>query len=90
MFIIGFSDFFAVHKSVSGATFTYFPSATIEMIGYLTMTLVASFLLRFLEKKIEGKSDYELVQKDALTPTAGVYSYSEKPKSQNKDEEVLK
>ena len=90
MFIIGFSDFFAVHKSVSGATFTYFPSATIEMIGYLTMTLVASFLLRFLEKKVEGKSDYELVQKDALTPTAGVYSYSEKPKIQNKDEEALK
>jgi putative lysine transport system permease protein len=90
MFIIGFSDFFAVHKSVSGATFLYFPSATIEMIGYLTMTLVASFLLRYLEKKIEGKSNYELVQKDALTQVAGNYNYNDKPKNPNKDEEGLK
>ncbi len=75
MFIIGFSDFFSVHKSVSGATFTYFPSATIEMVGYLCMTLAASLLLRLLEKKMEGKSDYELVQTDALTMTAGTYKH---------------
>ncbi len=90
MFIIGFSDFFAVHKGVAGATYLYFPSATIEMVGYLTLTLVASFLLRLLEKKIEGKSNYELVQKDALTPTAGNYTLKDKPKNPNKDEEGLK
>jgi len=73
MFIIGFTDFFAVHKSVVGATFTYFPSAAIEMIGYLTMTLLASWLLRLLEKKMDGKSDYELVAVDQLTLPAGVY-----------------
>ena len=33
MFIIGFSEFFAVHKMVSGAVFKYFPSATIERVG---------------------------------------------------------
>ena len=38
-------------KGVAGATYLYFPSATIEMVGYLTLTLVASFLLRLLEKK---------------------------------------
>ena len=75
MFIIGFTDFFAIHKSVAGATFVYFPSATIEMIGYLTMTLVSSFLLRLLEKKMNGKDNYELVAKDVLTPTAGTYNY---------------
>ncbi len=85
MFIIGFSDFFSVHKSVSGATFTYFPSATIEMVGYLCMTLAASFLLRLLEKKMEGKSDYELVQTDSLTMTAGNYSYSDAAESENAD-----
>ncbi len=73
MFIIGFTDFFAVHKSVVGATFTYFPSAAIEMIGYLTMTLLASWLLHILEKKMDGKSDYELVAVDQLTLPAGVY-----------------
>ena len=75
MFIIGFSDFFAIHKMVSGAVFKYFPSAFIEMGGYLCMTLLASFLLRKLEKKLAGKSNYELVNTDQLVMSAGTYSY---------------
>ena len=39
------------------------------------MTLVASFLLRALEKKMDGASDYELVQEDPLVMTAGTYSH---------------
>jgi putative lysine transport system permease protein len=74
MFIIGFSDFFAVHKMVSGAVFKYFPSATMEMVGYLCLTLLASFLLRKIEKKMAGKSNYELVNTDQLVMTAGTYS----------------
>ncbi len=75
MFIIGFSDFFAVHKMVSGAVFKYFPSAFMEMGGYLCLTLLASFLLRRLEKKMAGKSNYELVNTDQLVMTAGTYSF---------------
>ena len=75
MFIISFTDFFAIHRAAVGATYLYFPSAAIEMIGYLTMTLIASFLLRWLEKKLDGKDSYELVQTDALTATAGTYNY---------------
>ena len=78
MFIIGFTDFFAVHKSVAGATYAYFPSATIEMAGYLTMTLVASFILRKLEKKLEGSDSYELASADALTMPAGTYRNPQK------------
>ena len=75
MSIIGFTEFFAIHKSVAGTTYQYFPSAAIEMVGYLTMTLVASFLLRLWEKKMDGASSYELVQVDPLTMTAGTYSH---------------
>ena len=75
MFIIGFSDFFAVHKMVSGAVFKYFPSAFMEMGGYLCLTLLASFLLRKMEKKLAGKSNYELVNTDQLVMSAGTYSY---------------
>lgn len=75
MFIIGFTDFFAVHKGVVGATYRYFPSAAIEMVGYLTMTLLASLLLRALEKRMAGSDSYELVQTDSLTATAGTYNY---------------
>ena len=75
MFIIGFTEFFATHRSVAGATYKYFPSAALEMVGYLCMTLIASFLLRWLEKKLDGDSSYELVQVDPLTMTAGTYSH---------------
>ena len=75
MFIIGFPDFFAAHRAAVGASYLYFPSATVEMVGYLTMTLVASFLLRWVEKKLDGSSNYELVQVDQLTMTAGTYSH---------------
>ena len=75
MFIIGFPDFFAAHRAAVGASYLYFPSATVEMAGYLTMTLIASFLLRWIEKKLDGDSSYELVMDDQLTMTAGTYNH---------------
>ena len=78
MFIIGFIEFFAQHRSIVGVNNMFFPSASIEMIGYLTMTLTASFLLRWAEKKMDGDANFELVQEDALTMSAGTYSYPDK------------
>ena len=78
MFIIGFPDFFAAHRAAVGASYLYFPSATVEMAGYLTTTLLASFLLRWVEKLMDGDSSYELVQVDSLTMTAGTYSHPAK------------
>ena len=75
MFIIGFSEFFATHKMVSGAIFKYFPSAAIEMVGYLCLTLIASFLLRWIEKKLQGDENYELVLNDNIVGAAGTYNY---------------
>ena len=75
MFIIGFIEFFAVHKMAAGATFKYFPSATVEMAGYLCMTLLASFILRWVEKKMDGSDSYELVNDDQLVMTAGTYNH---------------
>ena len=78
MFIIGFPDFFAAHRAAVGASYLYFPSATVEMARYLCMTLIASFLLRWVEKKMDGSSNYELVQEDQLTMTAGTYNHPDK------------
>ena len=75
MFIIGFPDFFAAHRAAVGASYLYFPSATVEMVAYLTMTLLASFLLRWMEKKLDGSDSYELVNADPLVMTAGTYSH---------------
>ena len=78
MFIITFTEFFAFHRYITGVNNMYFPSAAIEMIGYLTMTLIASFLLRWIEKRMDGSDSYELVQGDALTMTAGTYSHPDR------------
>ena len=75
MFIIGFVEFFAVHRNIVGINLLYFPSAIIEMAGYLTLTLLASFALRWVEKMLDGSANYDLVQVDSLTMTAGTYSH---------------
>ena len=78
MFIISFTEFFAWHRYIVGVNNMYFPSAAIEMIGYLTMTLIASFLLRLVEKKMDGADSYDLVQEDQLTMAAGTYSHPDR------------
>ncbi len=74
MFIISFTELFSVHRAAVGATYLYFPSAVIEMVAYLCMTLISSFLLRMLERRMDGADSYELVNNDALTMTAGTYN----------------
>ena len=75
MFIISFTELFAAHRYIVGVNNMYFPSAAIEMIIYLIMTLTASLLLRWIEKRMDGSDSYELVQDDQLTLAAGTYSH---------------
>ena len=75
MSVIGFIEFFGAHNSIVGLNLLYFPSAVIEMVGYLTLTLIASVILRFVEKRMDGSDHYELVQVDSLTLTAGTYNH---------------
>lgn len=92
MFIIGFTEFFAFHRYITGVNNMYFPSAAIEMIGYLCMTLAASFILRWIEKLMDGNDSYELVQGDQLTLTAGTYTHPGTPFDEQSKEkrEVMK
>jgi putative lysine transport system permease protein len=78
MFIISFTELFAAHRYIVGVNNLYFPSAAIEMIAYLTMTLAASALLRWVEKKMDGADSYELVQTDSLAMSAGTYSHPDR------------
>ena len=87
MFIISFTDFFAAHRGAVGATYRYFPSATIEMAGYLCMTLIASFLLRRWEKKLDGDDSYALATNDLLATTSGMMNHP--GKGSNFDERNL-
>ena len=78
MFIISFTEFFAAHRYIVGINNMYFPSAAIEMIGYLILTLVASILLRLLERIMDGSDSYELAQGDQLVMAAGTYSHPDR------------
>ena len=48
------------------------------MVGYLCLTLTASAILRWMEKMMDGDANFELVQEDALTLSAGTYSHPDK------------
>ena len=78
MFVIGFVEFFATHRNIVGVNLLYFPSAVIEMVGYLTLTLLASFGLCWLEKWLDGADNYELASEDALAMAAGTYSHPDR------------
>lgn len=76
--VISVTDLFFVHKSVVGALYLYFESATITMIIYLTLTVTASFLLRKLEDKLDGDDNYDLATTDTLAYTSGMMSFKKK------------
>ena len=59
--VIGITELFFVHKSVAGALYTYFESATIVMVIYLIMTLISSRLLNLWERVLDGNDSYEVV-----------------------------
>ena len=44
----------------------------------LQITLLASFILRWIEKKMDGSDSYELVNDDQLVMTAGTYNHPAK------------
>ena len=79
--VISFADLFFTHKSAVGALYLYFESATITMAIYLVMTVTASYLLRVLEKKLDGDDNYDLATTDTLAYTSGLLSYHPKEKT---------
>lgn len=82
--VIGTAELFYAHKSAAGALYTFFESASILMVVYLTMTVTASQLLRLLEKKLDGDNAYDLATTDTLAFTSGMLNYPDKKKEGGK------
>ena len=83
MFIIGYTELFAVHKGIVGANYLYFPSAVVTMAVYLFMTVVCSVILRYLEGKMDGPANYDVKTTDTLAHTTGMYNYPDKKNKKN-------
>lgn len=75
LIVISVSELYFVHVSVAGAIYTYFESAAITMVIYLTMTVTLSRILRWVEGKMDGSDNYDLATTDTLAHTTGMYSY---------------
>ena len=73
--VIGTIELFYVAKQNAGTYYWYFEAMTIAMILYLIMTLTASRLLRWWEKKLDGPANYDLATTDTLAFTSGLVEY---------------
>ena len=83
MFIIGYTELFAVHKAIVGAKFVYFPSAVIEMAMYLCMTIICSVILRWWERKLDGPQNFDIATTDTLALTSGTTNYIKKERKED-------
>jgi putative lysine transport system permease protein len=59
--VISVTELFFQTKTVSGINFDYFGPFTVACILYLIMTFSVTRILRFLEKKLDGPTHYDLV-----------------------------
>jgi His/Glu/Gln/Arg/opine family amino acid ABC transporter permease subunit len=68
-------ELFFTSKSISGTYYIFFEVFTLAMIMYLIMTVFFSRLLRWVEKKMDGRDSYDLATTDTLAHTSGMYNF---------------
>lgn len=56
--VISITEIFFQTKSIAGSNFRYFESFFVATLIYLAMTIIAIFILKSIEKKMAGKSNY--------------------------------
>ncbi|MBB2183718.1 amino acid ABC transporter permease [Lachnospiraceae bacterium MD1] len=59
--VISVSELFFQTKSIAGNNFRYFESFFVACIIYLVMTLVVTRILRFIERKMEGPENFNII-----------------------------
>ena len=62
--VIAVSELYFVGKSASGTYLKYFEVYTIVAVMYLIMTSTLSRILKQIEKKMDGPSEYEVLKEE--------------------------
>lgn len=62
--VISVSELFFLTKSIQGATFKTFEPFLVTCIVYLIMTITATQILRYFERKLDGSNAYKVEQKE--------------------------
>lgn len=64
--VITVNELFFQTKTIAGANFRYFESFFIACIIYLIMTLTATQVLRFFERRLVGKANYQMLDEAGI------------------------
>lgn len=64
--VISVTELFFATKTAAGTYYRYFEAYTITAIIYLVLTIVCNKILRIIEKIMDGKENYKLVNEDEL------------------------
>lgn len=69
--VISVTELYFASKSAAGVYYKYFEIFFITCVIYFIMTFTASRLLRWLESKMDGPKDYQLVEYDPMMDPCG-------------------
>lgn len=69
--VISVTELYFASKSAAGVYYKYFEIFFITCVVYFIMTFTASRLLRWLESKMDGPKDYQLVNYDPMMDPCG-------------------
>ncbi|MGY3723942.1 putative lysine transport system permease protein [Granulicatella balaenopterae] len=64
--VISVSELYFATKTVAGSNFRYFETFFITLIIYFIMTTTVTQILRYIERRLEGPNDYEMIHSDPL------------------------
>ncbi|ABW18282.1 amino acid ABC transporter permease [Alkaliphilus oremlandii] len=68
--VISVTELFFQTKSISGATFKFFEPYLITSVIYLTMTIVITRILRYIERRMDGPANYIMAGNQMQVETA--------------------
>lgn len=69
--VISVTELYFASKSAAGVYYKYFEIFFITCVIYFVMTFTASRLLRWVESKMDGPKDYQLVEYDPMMDPCG-------------------
>lgn len=69
--VISVTELYFASKSAAGVYYKYFEIFFITCVIYFIMTFTASRLLRWMESKMDGPKDYQLVEYDPMMDPCG-------------------
>ena len=76
--VIGTVELFYTTKGIAGTYYRYFESFAIAMVVYFILTFTCSRILRYIENRMDGPVNYDLVMADPLIAGTGTYRFNEK------------